>query len=69
MPLTMAKQGDVCIIKKITGKDEQRLFLERLGFVVGEKVTVISEMAGNIIVNIKETRVAVSKSAANKILV
>jgi ferrous iron transport protein A len=69
MPLTMAKQGDVCIIKRITGKDEQRLFLERLGFVVGEKVTVISEMSGNIIVNIKETRVAVSKSAANKILV
>jgi ferrous iron transport protein A len=69
MPLTMAKQGDICTIKKITGKDEQRLFLERLGFVVGATVSIISEMAGNIIVNVKETRVAISKAAANKILV
>ena len=51
------------------GKEETRLFLEKLGFVVGSSVTVISEAAGNIIVNIKESRVAIGKDMANKIMV
>lgn len=69
MPLTMAKAGEVCTIKKVGGKDEVRLFLESLGFVVGAEVTVVSENAGNLIVNIKESRVAIDKNMAAKILV
>ena len=52
-----------------TGKDETRRFLANLGFVEGGKVTVISEVAGNLIVNVKETRVALSKSMANRVIV
>jgi len=69
MPLAIAKAGEPCIIKKIGGKEETRLFLERLGFVVGGEVTVISEVGGNLIVNVKESRVAIGKEMANKILV
>ena len=54
MPLTMAPSGTVTTVKKIHGKDETRRFLESLGFVEGGKVTVVSEMGGNLIVNIKE---------------
>ena len=69
MPLTMAKEGEPQIIKKVGGKEETRLFLEKLGFVTGGIVTVISEVNGNMIVNIKESRVAIGKDMANKILV
>ena len=69
MPLTMARTGDINSIKKICGKDDVIRFLESLGFVVGGNVTVISENCGNIIVNVKESRVAISKEMANKILV
>lgn len=69
MPLAIAKAGEPCIIKKIGGKEETRLFLEKLGFVVGGEVTVISEVGGNLIVNVKESRVAIGKEMANKILV
>lgn len=69
MPLAIAKAGEPCIIKRIGGKEETRLFLERLGFVVGGEVTVISEVGGNLIVNVKESRVAIGKEMANKILV
>lgn len=69
MPLTMARTGDINSIKKIGGKDDVKRFLESLGFVVGGNVTVISENCGNIIVNVKESRVAISKEMANKILV
>ena len=62
MPLTFAAPGEENTVKKITGKDETRRFLANLGFVEGGKVTVISEVAGNLIVNVKETRVALSKS-------
>ena len=54
---------------KIGGKEETRLFLERLGFVVGAIVTVISEIQGNLIVNVKDSRVAIGKDMAGKILV
>ena len=68
-PLTMANVGETNVIKKIGGKEETRRFLENLGFVVGGVVTVISEVGGNIIVNVKDSRVAIGKDMANKILV
>ena len=69
MPLTMAKVGESNSIKKVGGKNETRQFLENLGFVPGSPVTVITEIAGNVIVNIKESRVAISREMASKILV
>ena len=69
MPLTMANVGETNVIKKIGGKEETRRFLENLGFVVGGVVTVISEVGGNTIVNVKDSRVAIGKDMANKILV
>ena len=69
MPLTMANVGETNVIKKIGGKEETRRFLENLGFVVGGVVTVISEVGGNIIVNVKDSRVAIGKDMANKIIV
>lgn len=69
MPLTMAIPGEENIIKKVGGKEETRQFLENLGFVAGAVVTVISEINGNMIVNIKESRIAIGKDMANKIIV
>ena len=69
MPLTMANVGETNVIKKIGGKEETRRFLQNLGFVVGGVVTVISEVGGNIIVNVKDSRVAIGTDMANKILV
>ncbi len=69
MPLTMVPEGQKFEIKKINGKDEIKTFLESLGFVVGGTIIVISRVAGNMIVNIKEARVAISKSMANRIIV
>ena len=69
MPLSMVKAGEPCEIKKIGGKEETRRFLERLGFVAGGMVTVVSEINGNMIVNVKDSRVAIGKDMACKILV
>ena len=69
MPLILAKAGEQNIIKRVGGKPETRKFLENLGFVAGGSVTVISEISGNVIVNIKDSRVAVSKEMACKIMV
>lgn len=69
MPLTFAVVGEENIIKKIGGKQEVKAHLENLGFVVGGAVTVISTIGGNIIVNVKDSRVAISKEAAQKIMV
>ena len=69
MPLTMAPSGSANRVKKINGRDDTRRFLESLGLVEGGEVTVISEMGGNLIVNVKDTRVAISKSMANRIMV
>ncbi len=69
MPLTMAKEGEVNVISRIGGKEETRRFLENLGFVVGGAVTVISDIGGNVIVNVKDSRVAIGKDMANKIYV
>ena len=65
----MAKAGETNVIKKVGGKEETRKFLENLGFVAGAAVTVVSEIGGNLIVNIKDSRVAIGKDMANKILV
>ncbi|MDO5146653.1 MAG: FeoA family protein [Eubacteriales bacterium] len=69
MPLTMANLGEKNIIKRLGGKEETRKFLETLGFVPGGEVTVISEIGGNMIVNVKDSRVAIGKDMANKIMV
>lgn len=69
MPLTMANTGEENIIKKVGGSPDTRKFLENLGFVAGGTVTVISEISGNVIVNVKDSRVAVSKEMACKIMV
>ena len=69
MPLTMAKEGDSNVIKKAGGREETRRFLEGLGFVSGGLVTVISTIGGNMIVNVKDARVAIGKDMACKILV
>ena len=69
MPLTMVNPGEENIIKRIGGKEDTRRFLENLGFVVGGAVTVVSDIGGNLIVNVKESRVAIGKDMANKIMV
>jgi len=69
MPLTLANIGEENIIKKIGGNPEIKKHLENLGFVAGGNITVISANAGNVIVNIKESRVAISKEMAQKIMV
>ena len=69
MPLTMAKAGETATIRKITGKDEMRQHLAELGFVVDSEIQVVSEMAGNLIVQVKESRVALDKTMANRIMI
>ena len=69
MPLTMARTGEMNTIRKVGGKEETRKFLENLGFVTGSMVTVVSQAKGNLIVNVKEARVAIGRDMANKILV
>ena len=69
MPLTMVKEGEANVIKKIGGKEETRRFLENLGFIAGGTVTVISMINGNVIVNVKDSRVAIGKDMANHIMV
>ena len=69
MPLTFSPSGQPVTVKEIHGKDETQRFLESLGFVVGGPVTVISQMGGNLIVNVKDTRVALSQSMASRIIV
>ena len=69
MPLTMVKTGEENVIKKVGGKEETKRFLGNIGFVVGAVVTVISEIEGNVIVEIKDSRVAIGRDMANKIMV
>ena len=69
MPLTMMRAGEENTIKKVGGKEETRKFLENLGFVAGSAVTVVSDTGGNLIVNVKDSRVAIGKDMANKIMV
>lgn len=69
MPLNLANVGEENIIKRIGGKPDVKKHLENLGFVAGSSVTIISALGGNIIVNVKETRVAISEEMARKIMV
>ena len=69
MPLSMVKEGEPNIIKKVGGKEETRKFQENLGFVTGGTVTDNSQTGGNMIVNVKDSRVAIGKDMANKIMV
>ena len=69
MPLSMMKSGEKITIKKITGQDDTKRFLESLGFIVGSTVTVVCEMGGNMILNIRDTRVALDKAMAMRIIV
>ena len=69
MPLSMAKEGEPNTIRRIGGKEEVRKFLENLGFVAGGTVTVVAQTQGNLIVNVKNSRVAIGKDMANRILV
>lgn len=68
MPLTMAKQGETVTIRKITGRDEVRQHLAELGFAAGSAVTVVSEIAGNLILQVKDSRVALDRTMANRIM-
>jgi ferrous iron transport protein A len=69
MPLTMVTKGEISSIKKIGGNPDTRKFLEKLGFVAGSPITVVQEISGNVIVSIKESRVAISREMAQKIMV
>ena len=69
MPLTMANPGECYTIRKVGGKEETRKFLESLGFTVGGTVTVVSDVQGSVIVNVRDSRVAVGKDIAMKVMV
>lgn len=69
MPLTLANPGEESMIRKIGGSPEARAHLENLGFVPGGNITVIATMGGNLIVNVKESRIAISKEMANRIMI
>ena len=69
MPLTMAKTGEKVTIRKITGKDEVRQHLAELGFVVNRNVTVVSEIAGNLILQVQDSRIALDKTMASRIMI
>ena len=69
MPLILAPVGEENIIKKVGGKPEVRMHLENLGFVVSSTITIVSEIGGNLIVNVKDSRIAVSREMAGKIMV
>ena len=69
IPLTLAEVGEKNIIKKIGGKQEVKAHLENLGFVVGGAVTIINSIGGNVIVNVRESRIAISKEMAQRIMI
>lgn len=69
MPLTMAETGRELEIRRIGGKEETRRFLESLGFVMGGFVNVVSMTGGDLIVKVKDSRVAISRKMANRIMV
>ena len=69
MPLALANIGEENIIRRIGGSPEIKQHLENLGFVVGGSVTIITSLAGNVIVNVKDTRVAISEEMARRIMV
>ena len=68
-PITMVKSGDNVVIRKITGSDKIRQHLAELGFVADGRVTVVNEIAGNLILQVKDSRIALDKSMANRIMI
>ncbi len=69
LPLTLANEGEENIIKKIGGSEKVKRHLEELGFTVGGSVKIINTLGGNVIVNVKDARIAISREAAQKIMV
>lgn len=69
MPLSMKNAGEPGIVKRVGGKEETRRFLENLGFVNGARVTVVSCANGNMIINVKDSRVAIGREMATRIMV
>ena len=69
MPLTRASIGEANTIRKVGGNEETKRFLENLGFVAGAEITVVSAIGGNVIVNIKDSRVAINQDMARHIMV
>lgn len=69
MPLSFAKVGESNIIKKINGNDEVRRHLENLGFVVGSDVSIVNSLAGNVIVKVKDSRIAINEDMARRIMI
>ena len=69
MPLTLAQTGQINAVKRIGGKEEVRRFLNSLGLVEGSEVMLVSQNQGNVIVKVKESRVAISRELANKIMI
>ena len=69
MPLIMADAGEESVIRRVGGSPEMKKHLEDMGFTVGSAVTVMNAIGGNLIVKIKESRVAISKEMASKIMV
>lgn len=69
MPLSMAKTEETVIIRKITGKDQVRQHLAELGLVVDEAVTIVNELAGNLILQVKDSRIAIDKTMAARIMI
>ena len=69
MPLSLMKEGEPGVIHKVGGREETRRFLENLGFVTGGVVTVVSQTGGNLIVNVKDARIAIGRDMANKVMV
>ena len=69
MPLSLADMGEELVIKKVGGSPEVKLHLESLGFVVGGTVTVVSALGGNVIVKVKDSRIAINDEMARKIMV
>ena len=69
MPLTLAQIGQINAVKRIGGKEEVRRFLNSLGLIEGSEVMLVSQNQGNVIVKVKESRVAISREMANKIMI
>ena len=69
MPITMAKAGENVVIRKITGRDDVRMHLAELGFVVDSEVKIVNEIAGNLVLQVKDSRIALSKSMATRIMI
>ena len=69
MPLSMVDAGELVSIRKVSGTDEVRQHLAELGFVVGEEVSIVNKNGGNLIINVKDSRIALDKTLANRIMV